>query len=109
MGCQSNNVAEYGGLILGLNLERSKGAVRVEVRGDSKLVINQMGYGWACRKLPLIRLQRVARRFMRDFTAGVDFTWVPREKNKDSDKLADAQAKREDARCERRTLFFTQG
>ena len=80
MGCQSNNVAEYGGLILGLNLARSKGAVRVEVRGDSKLVINQMGYGWACRKLPLIRLQRVARRIMRDLTAGVDFTWVPREK-----------------------------
>ncbi len=42
-------------------LARRKGAVRVEVRGDWKLVINQMGYGWACRKLPLIRLQRVAR------------------------------------------------
>jgi hypothetical protein len=78
IGCQTNNVMEYGGLLLGLQQARSQGAVRVEVRGDSKLVLNQMGYGCACRKLPLIRLQRVARRLMHDFTAGVDFAWVSR-------------------------------
>ena len=62
MGRQTSNVAEYSGMILGLMLARNHGISCVEVRGDSRLVINQMSLGWTCKKADLIRLQALARR-----------------------------------------------
>ena len=106
MGRQTSNVAEYSGMILGLMLARTHGISCVEVRGDSRLVINQMSLGWTCKKADLIRLQALARRISRFFVEGIAFTWVPREKNKDADKLASAQAIRKDARFVRRAVFF---
>jgi ribonuclease HI len=67
MGIQTNNVAEYAGMILGLRLAQAHGLIRVQVRRDSRLVINQIAHGWACRKLSLIRLQGIARRLLVDF------------------------------------------
>ena len=92
MGRQTSNVAEYSGMILGLMLARNHGSSCVEVRGDSRRVINQMSLGWTCKKADLIRLQALARRISKYFVEGIAFTWVPREKNKDADKLASAQA-----------------
>ena len=106
MGIQTNNVAEYAGMILGLRLAQTHGLTRVEVRGDSRLVINQMAHGWACRKLILIRLQGIARRLITGFDDGVAFKWVAREQNKQADKLADDQTKNQDAQFTRRELFF---
>ncbi len=63
MGIQTNTVAEYAGMILGLRLAQAHSLTRVEaVRGDSRVVINQMAHGWACRKLSLIRLQWITPR-----------------------------------------------
>ena len=79
MGIQTNNVAEYAGMILGLWLAQAHGLTRVEVQGDSRLGINQMAHGWACQKLSLIRLQGIARRLIAGFEDGVAFKWVARE------------------------------
>ena len=106
MGVQTNNVAEYAGMILGLRLAETHGVTRVDVRGDSRLVINQMAYGWACRKLSLIRLQGIARRLITNFADGVTFSWVAREQNKDADKLATDQTRNPKARFTRREMFF---
>ena len=38
----TNNVAEYEALLLGLNALKVMGAKRVQVMGDSELVINQV-------------------------------------------------------------------
>ena len=38
----TNNVAKYEALLLGLNALKDMGAKRVQVMGDSKLVINQV-------------------------------------------------------------------
>jgi hypothetical protein len=45
LGCTTNNVAEYTGLLHGLEVARVLGVSRLEVRGDSKLVILQVQGG----------------------------------------------------------------
>jgi len=42
LGYQTNNVAEYRALILGLNQAIQKGYMNIIVQGDSQLVINQV-------------------------------------------------------------------
>lgn len=88
IGVATNNVAEYSGLIAGLELvsEHAPGA-RVEVRMDSKLVVEQMAGRWKIKHPDMIPLAAKARRLV---PAGTVWTWVPREKNKAADALANA-------------------
>lgn len=53
LGKATSNEAEYQGLIMGLQLAVSRGAREVAIRGDSKLVINQLLGTW---QVPLWRL-----------------------------------------------------
>src|SRR5205085_835859 len=46
LGVATNNVAEYSGLIAGLEAAAQLGAREVEVRMDSKLVVEQMSGRW---------------------------------------------------------------
>ena len=46
IGSATNNVAEYRGLIAGLTEAARLGATEVEVRLDSKLVVEQMSGRW---------------------------------------------------------------
>jgi ribonuclease H / adenosylcobalamin/alpha-ribazole phosphatase len=46
LGRATNNVAEYSGLILGLEEAKRRGATAVDVRMDSKLVVEQMRGLW---------------------------------------------------------------
>ena len=45
MGIQTNNVAEYAGMIFRLRLAQAHGLIRLKVRGDSRIVISQMAHG----------------------------------------------------------------
>lgn len=42
LGRATNNEAEYGALILGLEAARALGIQRIQVKGDSKLIIEQV-------------------------------------------------------------------
>jgi ribonuclease HI len=42
LGTQTNNVAEYNGLIMGLEAAADLELDALEIRGDSRLVINQV-------------------------------------------------------------------
>lgn len=46
----SNNVAEYQALIMGMELARELAIRRLEVRGDSLLIVNQMNNVYEVRK-----------------------------------------------------------
>jgi ribonuclease H / adenosylcobalamin/alpha-ribazole phosphatase len=89
IGVATNNVAEYRGLIAGLQAAVDIGAAEVEVRMDSKLVIEQMSGRWQIKHPGLRPLAAEAARLVREF-AGVTFTWVPRERNRHADALANA-------------------
>ena len=95
LGFTTNNVAEYSGLIAGLEAARELGASTVAVRMDSKLVIEQMSGRWRIKHAPLQTLAQRARSVVADF-AKVTYEWIPRERNKHADRLAneamDAQA-----------------
>jgi broad specificity phosphatase PhoE/ribonuclease HI len=86
IGVASNNVAEYRGLIAGLGLyrEHAEGA-DLEVRMDSKLVVEQMSGRWKI-KHPSMRPLAVEANSLAPF--GTVYTWVPREQNKHADRLA---------------------
>ncbi len=97
LGVATNNVAEYQGLIAGLRAARELGATDVEVRMDSKLVVEQMSGRWKVKHPAMQPLAREAAALVRDI-GRVSFGWVPRERNRRADALAnqamDAQAVR---------------
>jgi len=86
IGVATNNVAEYRGLIAGLELyaEHADGA-DLEVRMDSKLVVEQMSGNWRIKHPAMKPLAMQANRLA---PFGTVFTWVPREQNKHADRLA---------------------
>jgi ribonuclease H / adenosylcobalamin/alpha-ribazole phosphatase len=89
LGVTTNNVAEYSGLIAGLGAASDLGATAVEVRMDSKLVVEQMSGRWQIKHPGLRPLAAQAAALIRRFDT-VTFEWIPRERNKHADALANA-------------------
>ncbi|MFF8590299.1 bifunctional RNase H/acid phosphatase [Streptomyces sp. NPDC015220] len=87
LGTVTNNVAEYRGLLAGLRAAHALDpAARVHVRMDSKLVVEQMSGRWKIKHPDLKPLAAVAARV---FPPGqVTYEWIPRERNKHADRLA---------------------
>ncbi|BBH66745.1 bifunctional RNase H/acid phosphatase [Actinoplanes sp. OR16] len=86
-GVTTNNVAEYSGLIAGLRAAAELNATRVDVRMDSKLVIEQMSGRWQIKNAGLRPLAAEAATLVGRFDE-VTFDWIPRERNKEADALA---------------------
>jgi probable phosphoglycerate mutase len=87
LGVATNNVAEYRGLIAGLTAARELGAAEVEVRMDSKLVVEQMSGRWKVKHPDMIPLAKRASELAAQF-GYVSFTWIPRAQNAYADRLA---------------------
>ena len=87
IGVDTNNVAEYRGLLAGLQAAAELGATSVIVRMDSKLVVEQLSGRWQVKHERLRPLAREAAA-LRNFFAEVSFEWVPREQNRHADRLA---------------------
>ena len=94
LGTASNNVAEYSGLVAGLQAVLDLGLARtatVEVRMDSKLVVEQMTGRWKIKHADMKRLALDARRLVdqiQEQDGRVSFTWIPRDQNGDADALS---------------------
>ena len=88
LGAATNNVAEYSGLVAGLRAAaRLAPRADVEVRMDSKLVVEQMSGRWQIKDPTLRVLARAAQDEARRL-GQVSYTWVPRARNADADRLA---------------------
>jgi ribonuclease HI len=87
IGVATNNVAEYRGLIAGLQAARELGATDVEVRMDSKLVVEQMSGRWRVKHPAMQPLAAEAAALVRRL-GRVRFGWVPRSRNTRADALA---------------------
>jgi len=87
IGQTTNNVAEYRGLIAGLEEARRLGANEVAVSMDSKLVVEQMSGRWKVKHPGLAELHQQARALASTFD-DVTFGWIPRERNAHADRLA---------------------
>ena len=86
-GLTTNNVAEYSGLVAALTMAAAVDpGARVEVRMDSKLVVEQMSGRW---KIKDRRLAGIAAQATASFDpARVRYTWIPRAQNSHADRLA---------------------
>lgn len=87
LGRQTNNVAEYQGLLLGLQHAQELGYRAVEVRADSQLLIRQLKGEYAVRHAGLKPLHAEALRLLRGFDK-VDLKHVPREENALADEMS---------------------
>ncbi|TQS44515.1 bifunctional RNase H/acid phosphatase [Cryptosporangium phraense] len=87
LGVTTNNVAEYSGLIAGLEAAQALGARRVDVRMDSKLVIEQCSGRWQVKQAHLKPLVSRATELLRSFPE-TTLTWIPRAENSRADALA---------------------
>ena len=87
IGEATNNVAEYQGLIEALTWCVSQGAARVDIRSDSLLLVQQMRGVYKVKNEGLKPLHGQAR-LLAHKIGRVDFEHVPREANKDADRLA---------------------
>lgn len=90
LGVATNNVAEYNGLLAGLKLAQEiDPAAFVEVRMDSRLVIEQMSGRWQVKHPDMRVLASEAAKLSSSFGPGhVSYTWIPRERNQAADRLA---------------------
>ncbi|WP_027942258.1 bifunctional RNase H/acid phosphatase [Amycolatopsis taiwanensis] len=87
LGIATNNVAEYTGLIAGLRAAAELGASTVDVRMDSKLVVEQMSGRWKIKHAALQPLALQARDLAARFER-VRYEWIPRAQNAHADRLA---------------------
>jgi broad specificity phosphatase PhoE/ribonuclease HI len=90
VGRATNNVAEYGGLVAGLQAALDLDpTAEVEVRMDSKLVVEQMSGRWKVKHPDMQQLALQAKKLARQL-GSVRYTWVPRAQNGAADALANS-------------------
>ena len=99
----TNNVAEYQGLLSALRWCHEQGATAVQVRSDSLLLVQQMRGVYKVKHEGLKPLYGQAR-LLETRIGRVTYDHVPREQNKEADRLAndamDAAAKSSSARAQ---------
>lgn len=86
LGITTNNVAEWSGLIAGLEAALELGVDEIDVRLDSELVVRQILGAYRVKQEHLIPLHAKAKGLLRRF-AHTHVRHVPRERNKEADAL----------------------
>ena len=84
---ETNNVAEYTGLLAGLKAALNMGTKRLAVKGDSDLIIKQMNGAYKVKSPNLIGLYEEAKKLAEQFEK-ITFVHVYRHMNKRADELA---------------------
>ncbi|KAK1650106.1 hypothetical protein QYE76_067911 [Lolium multiflorum] len=82
----TNNVAEYEAIRKGMELLLKLGQ-KVELFGDSKLVISQLTEEYKCESESLFPLWMQCRELMAQFKY-INFNWIPRLQNAEANDLA---------------------
>ena len=86
LGITTNNVAEYSGLVAALVAAHAIDPnAQIEVRMDSKLVVEQMSGNWKIKHENMKGLVEKARNAFAQ--SQVKYVWVPREDNLEADTL----------------------
>jgi ribonuclease HI len=83
----SNNMAEYEALLCGLRIAIETGIKRLDVRGDSQLVIDQVMKNASCHDDKMEAYCKAVRA-LEDKFYGIELNHVPRRYNEEADKLA---------------------
>ena len=87
LGKTTNNVAEYCGLLAGLNRAKGLNITQLEVYGDSNLVIKQVSGQWKVKNDRLKTIYKQIKNVEKFFTS-IKYAHVYRHNNKRADALA---------------------
>ena len=87
LGHATNNVAEYEGLLMGLEALIQLGRRRIRVQSDSQLLVRQLNGQYRVKDEKLKLLVERAMTLLRQFDS-VQILHVPRKLNKLADRLA---------------------
>jgi ribonuclease HI/ribosomal protein S18 acetylase RimI-like enzyme len=87
LGKATNNQAEYRAIIAGLEKALEMGAIDVELRSDSELVVRQLSGEYKVKNALLTPMFLKIERLRRGFSS-FKVNYIPREKNSEADKLA---------------------
>ena len=87
IGRATNNVAEYKALVTGLEQAKQLGAKRLQIRGDSELIIRQIKGEYRVKHPDLRPLYEAAQALLGDFD-GYSIDHNLRHKNELADRLA---------------------
>ncbi len=86
IGEATNNVAEYSALLFAIQRAREIGATSIDFMMDSELVVKQMRREYKVKELSLAILFTKVWNESIHFKK-VTFTHIPREKNKEADRM----------------------
>jgi ribonuclease HI len=83
----TNNIAEYSAFIMILELMKNKTECKIEIFGDSMLVINQMNNKWQIKHGAYREYALRAKPLLEELKKKneVTITWIPREENEKAD------------------------
>ena len=84
---ETNNTAEYTGLIRGLEEIVDRGITRIVIKGDSQLIIKQMKGEYKVSSAHLQILHRTATNLANKIDS-IEWKHIPREQNKRADALS---------------------
>jgi ribonuclease HI len=87
LGEETNNVAEYMGLIIGLKRAKAMGIKELEVLADSELLVKQLNGDYAVKADHLKPLHAEARSLLGAFSA-IQLRHIPRELNVEADAMS---------------------
>ncbi|XP_026435809.1 uncharacterized protein LOC113333600 [Papaver somniferum] len=88
----TNNSAEYEAFLLGLSLDKQEGAMHQEIRGDSKLLVNQMNGIYSLKEITLAPSRDEEQRLLTHFSDAT-ITHTVRTNNRHADCLATLASK----------------
>jgi ribonuclease HI/transposase InsO family protein len=89
----SNNMAEYEALLCGLRITIETGIKRLDVRGDSQLVIDQVMKNASCHDDKMEAYCKAVRA-LEDKFYGIELNHVPRRCNEEADELTKIESGR---------------
>lgn len=87
LGVATNNQAEYKALLAGLEKAKELGAEDLEFYLDSELVVKQLNREYKVKNKDLAPLFLTVHNLSLNFKK-ITYTHVPRERNKEADRLA---------------------
>ena len=90
---ETNNYAEYMGLIIGLNKAIELNITELSVEGDSMIVIKQMNGEYKVKSSNLIELYKLANQLKSKFQH-ITFNHIYRDNNKRADELCNEEIKK---------------
>lgn len=88
LGIKTNNEAEYTAAFLGIKRCIELGATEIELYADSDLVVKQLSWERKIKKDELKILHSDIKKLISECNIQIHFTWIPREKNKEADRLS---------------------